>query len=702
LHETAQGEHAQENAKKVRVLPSDIAILVNKKSEADEVKKALLAKNLNSVYLSTRGSVLDTQHAKDVLVWLKAVAEPTRVGHIRNALGTPSINRSFVELHSVITNESLLDEMVQQFSALKQTWQHQGVLPMLRKFMLVFDVQQTLLHGVDGERSMTDLLHIGELLQQASLKIDGISNLISYFESLLGAEEKGEVEFNKPRLESDSDLIKIVTVHKSKGLQYPLVFLPYASSGADINNKQTFFSYNDEDGNISVSFQRDVAKEPLQKESEQEEIRKLYVGLTRAKYATWVGMANNSSIHKSGIAYLLGIRDSKTDFGVALNDFCQTMPEHLQVQELPANTGQMYKRQQVITLGAAREAKTQVQQTWDTFSYSSIKYLKPKDDEALKTSDSTNLDQKIATRLMDNQESREVADEDQRVATASTNDNSTVVLQQSLHTFHKGAQAGTFLHDILEWAAHQGFAHIAEHPQQLKEHLMVQTQNMGWSDYADVVCEWMMCLIADRIPIGVLPAESSAAQNTIEVSLAELSLAVPEMEFWFSTDSASLQEIDALVTSHIFPGMMRPSATPQIMTGIFKGFIDLTFEQGGRYYVLDYKSNYLGESDEFYTQENIEASILSHRYDLQFVIYIVALHRLLQQRLKDYDYDKHVGGCVYYFLRGIHAPTKGIFNTKPPLWLIEQIDDIFKAASDNASMSASQTQSSQPPQETMQ
>jgi exodeoxyribonuclease V beta subunit len=115
-----------------------------------------------------------------------------------------------------------------------------------------------------------------------------------------------------------------------------------------------------------------------------------------------------------------------------------------------------------------------------------------------------------------------------------------------------------------------------------------------------------------------------------------------------------------------------------LLNGMFKGFIDLTFEHAGRYYVADYKSNWLGADDSAYTEQAMEQSMLDHRYDLQYVLYLLALHRQLKVRLSDYDYDRHMGGALYLFLRGIRAPSQGAYFTRPPRELIERLDRLFQ------------------------
>ena len=116
---------------------------------------------------------------------------------------------------------------------------------------------------------------------------------------------------------------------------------------------------------------------------------------------------------------------------------------------------------------------------------------------------------------------------------------------------------------------------------------------------------------------------------------------------------------------------------------MLKGFIDLVFEHDGRYYVLDYKSNWLGDDASGYDQENMTQSMRDHRYDLQFSLYLFALHRLLKSRIPDYDYDRHIGGAVYLFLRGSHAPGNGVCVQRPDKALMEQLDALFSGAEEH-------------------
>ncbi len=162
------------------------------------------------------------------------------------------------------------------------------------------------------------------------------------------------------------------------------------------------------------------------------------------------------------------------------------------------------------------------------------------------------------------------------------------------------------------------------------------------------------------------------------VVLEQLTRFQVEMEFWFASHKVDVQKLDQLVCQFTHGGVARVAAEPVQLNGMFKGFIDFTFEHDGRYYVADYKSNWLGVDDMAYTVPAMEQSILDHRYDLQYVLYLLALHRQLKARLPDYDYDRHVGGALYLFLRGTRSASQGVYFTKPPRALVEQLDRLFQ------------------------
>ncbi|MGS0757105.1 PD-(D/E)XK nuclease family protein, partial [Roseateles sp. GG27B] len=165
----------------------------------------------------------------------------------------------------------------------------------------------------------------------------------------------------------------------------------------------------------------------------------------------------------------------------------------------------------------------------------------------------------------------------------------------------------------------------------------------------------------------------------VGAALLALQNPLPEMEFWFPAEALASVDLDALCRLHLLDGAARPTLPERELRGMLMGFADLVFEQGGRYFVLDYKSNSLGREDSDYTPAALQGAMAEHRYDVQAALYLLALHRLLQARLgAAYDPAQHLGGAVYFFLRGIHGPTQGCYHVAPPLALLAALDALLQ------------------------
>jgi exodeoxyribonuclease V beta subunit len=210
------------------VQPGDMAVLVSTGREARAVRDALRARGVRSVYLSDRGSVYHSPMAAELQRWLAACAAPEDEHLLRAALATPALGLSWAELDALRRDDTGWQTRVQQCRACHETWRRQGVLPMLRRWIHAHGIATRLL-AQDRERDLTDLLHLAELLQQASPRLDGPQALIRHL-AQLRQDDTDTDEGRRVRLESDEQLVKVVTIHKSKGLEYPLVFLPFASA----------------------------------------------------------------------------------------------------------------------------------------------------------------------------------------------------------------------------------------------------------------------------------------------------------------------------------------------------------------------------------------------------------------------------------------------------------------------------------------
>jgi len=656
--------------------PADMAVLVNTHREAAAIRAALSLRGVRSVYLSERGSVYECPEAREIMYWLGACAEPENARLLRAALATPSLNLGWNELERSRVDELAWEDRVLQFRAYRNIWQGQGVLPMLRHLLNDFEVPERLLardwRGGDGastgERVLTDLLHLAELLQQASVLLEGEHALIRHLaEQIRDAEndDEGGDTAHLVRLESDADLVKVVTVHKSKGLEYPLVFLPFASAFRAAKSTDLPLQYHDATGQLQIALQGgdDVVK-LADHERLGEDLRKLYVALTRAQFATWVGAGAVTDAQSHALGYLLGGGEVMSDKQL-LNELTELASgcAAVDIKDVPTPSFDSFQPIETTpTIGAARQAERSLRQNWWVASYSAISRHAAADspDDAPESATEDQIREQGAV-----------------VVSALATPALTSPASQSIHAFPRGPDAGSFLHELLEWVAGVGFGTVLLQPELLREQLARRCALRDWRQWVEPLVDWTMAFLAAPI---ALPIPSSIAPRAIHLS--ELSSYQIEMEFWLSVHQAPTEAIDALVCQYTLDGVVRPKINKAELNGMLKGFIDLVFEHEGRYYVVDYKSNWLGPNADVYTSETMRAEILDARYDLQYVLYLFALHRLLKVRLLDYDYDRHIGGAVYLFLRGYRAEGHGIHAERPPRELFERLDDLFAYTSE--------------------
>ena len=195
-------------------------------------------------------------------------------------------------------------------------------------------------------------------------------------------------------------------------------------------------------------------------------------------------------------------------------------------------------------------------------------------------------------------------------------------------------------------------------------------QARGWPAWIKPLTQWLPALLRTPLPLpdgGAMPL----------AALDDPSRYRAELEFWFEANRVDAHALDRLVSARTLDGVARPALPPNLVNGLLKGFVDLVFEHEGRWYVADYKSNWLGHDAGAYTAEAMRDSVLQSRYDLQYAIYTLALHRQLKARLPGYDYARHMGGVLYLYLRGVDGDGHGVHRERLPFELIDALDGLF-------------------------
>ncbi|HHR5696491.1 TPA: exodeoxyribonuclease V subunit beta, partial [Klebsiella pneumoniae] len=358
------------------VQASDITVLVRNRLEAAQVREALQTLGIPSVYLSNRDSVFETLEAQELLWLLQAVLAPERENTLRSALATSMFGLTALDIENLNQDEQAWDALVEEFSEYRQIWRQRGVMPMLRALMTARHIAENLLATRGGERRLTDILHISELLQEAASQLESEHALVRWLAQHI-AEPDSNAASQQMRLESDKHLVQIVTIHKSKGLEYPLVWLPFIARF----RKQDQAFYHDRETFAAVLDlgQDEASLELAEAERLAEDLRLLYVALTRAVWHCSLGVAplssrksGNSDFHLSALGWLLQAGEAMDAAGLAarLADFCHgdialQIPGELDLTpwQAPAAT---------IPRLSARELQRRIADDWRVTSYSGL------------------------------------------------------------------------------------------------------------------------------------------------------------------------------------------------------------------------------------------------------------------------------------------------------------------------------------------
>ncbi|PSV42692.1 exodeoxyribonuclease V subunit beta [Photobacterium sp. GB-36] len=643
------------------VKAGDIAVLVRTGREGKLVREALAKQGIASVYLSNRDSVFSTAEAADVQRLLQAVLTPDDDRALRAALASGLFSLTAIELDTLNNDENEWEIAVNSFKQYRQQWLKRGVMPMLRSVMAKNNIAERLLVEEGGERRLTDLLHIGELLQEASQTLDSDYALLRWLAENV-AEPNGNSDEQILRLESERNLVQIVTIHKSKGLEYDLVFMPFVCSYREVDSKGEV-KYHDEDDNVTIL---DITKHAdsiskADKERLAEDLRLIYVALTRAVYGCFVGMApvrngrsskEPTGLHKSAMGYLIqnGEECGVAALELALAKLSEAQPT-ITIAEPPVLPVDKWAGQNEQTEALnRREFERQIERNWWMTSYSNL----------VKQGHQAHHDSSLDLPGFD-------IDSVQKETPENSETEVELEPEYSIYTFPRGARPGTFLHTVFEEIEFTRPVDSPETVAKLTELLQLEHYELAWLPV-------LQQLINDVLHCPLDGEQLRLAEKTPQQRLTE-------MEFLLPIEMLQSPLLNKVIAKHDSISAKAGELGFSTVSGMLKGFIDLVFEHQGKYYVLDWKSNYLGDDPQVYRGEQLVEAMRDHRYDLQYQIYALALQRFLRSRIPNYDYETHFGGVYYLFLRGIQAGSdSGIFHAKPSQALLEELDLLIDGA----------------------
>lgn len=624
----------------------DIAVLARTHRQGNFMRDALRALRIGSVELS-QASVFHTSDAEELERLLMAVLEPSRERVLRAALATEILGRDATAIEALADDDQASVALMMRFAEYRDQWLRQGISSMFRQLMSDEQVSERLLPRPDGERRMTNLLHLAERLQEASAEYRSPQALLRWLRSMR-QNDRGE-EAAQLRLDSDQNLVQIVTVHKSKGLEYPLVFCPYLWDGNIMADRGDGVEYHDDEHRPVIDFrpearQDEAIKLRIRTERCAEELRLIYVALTRAVHRCYVVAGCHGEKHVTASARSMlnwlaaGEGSSPAQWfahqlgaqGIARawSQVAAAVPVQIAVAALPDGGGTpIHAPRPAAENIKALDAPDRIPPGWRMGSFSG---------------------------MIHGAVERPAADHDVDVRPPVALE---PVANDDILAFPRGMDAGTCLHAMLERSDFRDRqtwlpavrAGLALHPQSLPgADARGRLERMALSMIEDVV--------GTPLPTGFALQDVDRARR------------LDELEFHLPSNGLSAAHLSRVLERFGYPP---PALGFAKLDGYLNGFIDLVFEHAGRYYLLDWKSNHLGTTPASYRQEALAAAMAQHGYHLQYLLYSVALDRHLALRLRGYDRATHFGGVLYLFVRGVRpgwqadGQPAGLFFRRP-------------------------------------
>ncbi|WP_250512629.1 exodeoxyribonuclease V subunit beta [Caballeronia sp. INDeC2] len=667
----------------------DIAVLVQTHRQGSLVKRVLAAWGIGSVELA-QASVFGSLDAEQIERVLAAIDTPGDLRRLRAALATDWFGLDAAALWKLEHADAAdphgepIDSTswVERFSRYRTIWHERGFAVMWRTLARELSIATRLVARPDGERRLTNVNHLAELLQARSAEQPGIAPTLRWLAAQ--REQQGGGEEAQLRLESDRNLVQIVTVHKSKGLEYAVVFCPFLNDGASRESSKSGLpdarEYHDDAGEAVLHYgiegeHEERVSAAIAREQAAERARLVYVALTRAVFRCYVVAGfyvSNRSTKESRRSVLNWLVAGS---GKEFDAFCDEPPEEadivaawnavaarsdgaIGVAPLPV----IDMREPLVANAASRhEIAARVNQRilrdrWRMASFSSL--------IAAGARDEANQAQPAEARP--DHDELAALDDAARVV-ASARDDSQLAPDDIL-AFPRGAAAGECLHRMFEladftdpssWPAAVERA-LHEHPTPAPEALAQRLRPM------------MLRLLADTVAAEIAPA--------MQLRTIAMTRRMNELEFLFPAPALDFTALRRLLAAHGFPDVALENGA---LRGFIKGFIDMIVEHEGRYWIVDWKSNHLGDAASDYAAAPLAVAMAEHAYHLQALIYVVALHRYLRARLADYAYDTHIGGYLYLFVRGVRPDWRdgeaasGVHRGRPSLELVDALDRLM-------------------------
>ncbi|CAL4325226.1 RecBCD enzyme subunit RecB [Buchnera aphidicola (Protaphis terricola)] len=621
-----------------RVLqPSDIVVLVRNKNEANIIKEALKKLNIKSIYSSSNENIFHTNDAQELLIILESILDPNNINLLKQSIFTHIF-------YQILLQEDKKNNIEKSYFLIKKLykyrdiWENIGIYYTIKKIILDFQKYSNHLDKCKNYQKNINFLHIAELLEKKSQIFYQKSSLLKWFERQI-LEKQNILKNENIRKFKQSNIIQIITIHKSKGLEYPIVWIPFASI---YKESKSYLYHNQKNFKIFYDLEH---KKTTQKISEEErlseDLRFLYVAITRSIYHCSLGIGHilykktqkKSNIHKSSLGYIIqrGYNIKYKDLINELNQLNQK--KYIKIKYDSINIKLPYIKEEIYLLSKPINLKNSIKTYFQITSFTELK----------KTTLSYYNQNYYDIKNILNQEI---------LNTNKIEDNN----------FPKGKKTGILIHHILK---------KIDFSKKLNHNFFYKT--LKKYDFSEQLAPSLISWVHNIINIKIKNINLNLSMLKKNQYIKEMKFFLPIKNILNSTDFNNIiQSFDPISS-------ISPKISFDPFLGIIKGAIDLILTYNEKYYIIDYKSNYLGNNKNSYSSENIKKEIIKNRYDLQYQIYTIALHQFLKKKVNGYKYKKHFGGIFYIFLRGLNKSKKNqsVFYTVPKYILIKKLINLF-------------------------
>ncbi|MFC5177550.1 UvrD-helicase domain-containing protein [Nocardioides taihuensis] len=677
--------------------PRDVAVIAYRHADLAMARAALLEAGVPAV-IAGGGSVFATPAAREWLELLEALEQPHRSTRARTAALTCFVGHSAAELAA--GGDDLTDGVADRLRQWADVFTRRGVAAVLEAATEA-GLASRVLARVSGERLLTDLRHIGEALHEVALTERlGLVSLLAWLRGQVAEAADGRGTERTRRLDSDAAAVQLVTIHASKGLEYPVVYVPAL---ADRNvPKPSMPLFHDAEGRRCVAvggpgapgWADHVAR--WQAEEAGEWLRLLYVAVTRARsqvVAWWAPTRNTpaSPLQRLLVGRRPGLAEVPAEFAVDSDDDVAAFLERWHAAggpvpepAVPADPGDEPPRPPQPTL-AVRTFDRQVDTAWRRTSYSSL----------------TAVDLPVVTGGVGS-EPEVVARDDEEVAEVAVLPEPTgpaAEVPSPMAGLPVGATFGSLVHAVLEHADPDAPDLAAELRAHVDEQLVRWPVDLGEGG-PDALVDALVA-VCDS-PLGSV-APTTLREVPLRDRLRELEFELPLAGGDLARGAAAevtLGDLAPLLRRHLPEGdpvrgyvdqLAHPVLGGQPLRGYLTGSVDVVLRlPGPRYVIVDYKTNWLGPRDEpltahAYRPAALDAAMGHSDYPLQALLYATVLHRFLRWRQPGYDPATHLGGVLYLYLRGMCGPRTplvdgepcGVFAWRPPVALVEELSDLL-------------------------